>query len=285
MDVSILNVVCGLALGLSVTYLFFSIYSSVGQVATEFTKEQVDVADDRFSELYLKMSPETFSMLRTTFAGILFVLGYFAVGLILAIVLGLVGFVVPMIMLKNYRAKRLKKLELQLIEGLELLSNCLKSGMTLPQACELLIKEFPAPLSQEFALLMAEYRLGVDFNEALEKMASRLNSTLVAILASGVSITKRCGGDLTEIFGNIAQTIRDRSTIEGKLDAVTAQGRFQGMILGLMPFALMVILYFIDRQHIVTFFTYRLGIGAFFVVCFNVFMAQVWIRKLLKIDV
>lgn len=285
MDINFLNILFSITIGLVVTHLVFTIFGSLGQVAADFKKGSVDVGDDRFSELYIKMSPETFSILRTTLAGLLFVVGYLAVGIMLALVLGLVGFVLPAMMLNRYKAKRIKKFELQLVEGLELLSNCLRSGMTLPQAMELLIKEFPAPVSQEFALMMSEYRLGVEFTDALENMAKRLNSSIVYILSSGVSITKRCGGDLTQIFGNIAQTIRERSTIEGKLDAVTAQGRFQGMILGLMPFALMVVLYFIDRQHIVTFFTYRLGIMAFFVVCFNVLMAQLWIRKLLKIDV
>lgn len=285
MDINFLNIIFSITIGLVVTYLVFAIFNSFGQVAADFKKESVDVGEDRFSELYLKMSPETFSVLRTTLAGVLFVVGYLAIGLLLALVLSLLGFVAPVMLLNSYRRKRLKKFEMQLIEGLELLSNGLKSGMTLPQTVELLIKESQAPLSQEFSLLMAENRLGVEFTDALENMAKRLNSSIVYILSTGVSITKRCGGDLTQIFSNIAQTIRERSNIEGKLDAVTAQGRFQGLILGLMPFALMVVLYFIDRQHIVTFFTFRLGILAFFVVCFNVFMAQLWIRKLLKIDV
>ncbi len=285
MDINFLNIFFSITIGLVVTYLVFTIFSSFGHVAADFKKESVDVNEDRFSELYLKMSAEAFSILRTTLAALLFVVGYLAIGLILALVLGLLAYFVPVMLLNSYKKKRLKKFEMQLIEGMELLSNGLKSGMTLPQTVEMLIKESPAPLSQEFSLLMAENRLGVEFTDALENMAKRLNSSVVYILSTGVSITKRCGGDLTQIFSNIAQTIRERSTIEGKLDAVTAQGRFQGFILGLMPFALMVVLYFIDRQHIVTFFTFRLGILAFFVVCFNVFMAQVWIRKLLRIDV
>lgn len=198
---------------------------------------------------------------------------------------GGLGFAIPLMLLKRYKDKRVKKIELQLIEALELLGNSLKSGMTLPQATELIVKEFPAPISQEFALLMSEYKVGVDFNDALENMAKRLDSAIVYILASGVSITKRVGGDMSVIFGNIAQTIRDKATIEGKLNAVTAQGRFQGLILGMMPFMLVIVLYFIDRQHVMTLFTYRLGIWAFTAVCLMVLLAQLWIKKLLKIDI
>ena len=148
-----------------------------------------------------------------------------------------------------------------------------------------MVREFPPPISQEFGLVLAESRLGIEFTEALENMSKRLDSTIVGILASGVAITKRCGGDLTQIFGNIAQAIRERAVIEGKLNAVTAQGRFQGLILGLMPFALVIILYFIDRDHVVTLFSYTLGIWAFTAVCIMVILAQLWIRKLMDIDV
>ena len=147
------------------------------------------------------------------------------------------------------------------------------------------MREFPPPISQEFSLVLAETRLGKDFTEALEAMAARLESNIVHILATGVSVVKRCGGDLSVIFSNIAQTIRDRATVEGKLEAVTAQGRFQGLILGLMPFVLVVVLYFVDRQHVETLFTEQIGIWAFSGVCIMVILAQLWIRKLLAIDV
>ena len=183
------------------------------------------------------------------------------------------------------KAARVKKIEQQLVDGLELLGNSLKSGLTLQQSVELLVREFPKPISQEFSLLLAETRLGVDFIDGLHKMASRLDSTIVAILASGVAITKRCGGDLTQIFQNIAQTIREQAKIEGKLDAVTAQGRFQGQILGAMPFALVGILYFVDRQHVRTLFGYQLGLIAFGAVVVMVMLAQAWIVRLMKLDV
>ena len=153
------------------------------------------------------------------------------------------------------------------------------------QACELLVKEFPNPISKEFSIVLAENRVGVDFIDALENMATRMNSMIVQILASGVAITKQCGGDLGQIFGNLAETIREQARIEGKLKAVTSQGRFQGLILGLMPFALLIALYFVDVQHVRTLFGHQVGIYAFAGVVAMVIIAQVWIRKLMDIDV
>ena len=287
MDIGIgsLDLLSSGVVGIAVVFLTYAFLVAFGATTEELKQQQVEAGDDNLSELYIRLSPEAFFLVRLAGFIVPFALLFVFTGLILAVVVGVLGFFAPVLALNRLKAKRVRKIELQLVEGLELLGNSLKSGMTLPQATELLVKEFPAPISQEFSLVMAETRLGVDFTDALQNMAERLDSTIVQILASGVSITKRCGGDMTVIFSNIAQTIRERATIEGKLEAVTAQGRFQGMVLGLMPFALVIVLYFIDRQHVETLFKYQLGIWAFSSVIVMVILAQLWIRKLLAIDV
>jgi len=285
MDIESVNWLISLGFSVTAVFFVFSLVNAFGESSAEFKQQHVAAGDSSLAELYINLSPELFFFVRVSCFVALFLIGFFIEGVVLGCFMGSVGFIIPTLLLGNLRAKRVKKIELQLIEGLELLGNSLKSGLTLPQATELLVKEFPPPISQEFALVMAETRLGVDFTDALENMAMRLKSTIVYILATGVAITKRCGGDLSVIFSNIAQTIRERATIEGKLEAVTAQGRFQGLVLGLMPFALVVILYFIDREHVTILFTYKLGIWAFTGVVIMVIMAQLWIRKLMQIDV
>lgn len=285
MSANVIDLLVSLGLGVAVVFLVVAFLSAFGQATAELQSQGVAAGENTLSELYIRLSPEAFYMLRLLNGAFAFFVGYMIAGFYVGIPLGIVGFFIPYWLLKHLRQKRVKKVELQLIEGLELLGNGLKSGLTLPQATELLVREFPPPISQEFSLVIAESRLGVEFTDALQNMAERLGSTIVAILASGVAITKRCGGDLSVIFANIAQTIRDQANIEGKLDAVTAQGRFQGLVLGLMPFALIGILWFIDRDHVVTLFSNQIGIWAFFAVIGMVVMAQVWIRKLLDIDV
>lgn len=284
MSISTMNWIFALAMGLVSAFLAVAVVSALASESDDIRKQAAQ-HDATLAEVYIGLSPEQFFLLRLVGAGLGFGLGFLLEGMVVGLFFALAGFFIPWFVLRNLRAKRIKKIELQLIDALELLGNSLKSGLTLPQATELVVREFPAPISQEFALVLAETRLGVEFTDALENMATRLESNIVYILATGVSIVKRCGGDLSIIFSNIAQTIRDRATIEGKLEAVTAQGRFQGLILGMMPFALIVVLYFVDRQHIYTLFGYQIGIWAFSAVCIMVIMAQLWIRKLLAIDV
>lgn len=270
----------GLATGFCLWFV-----NEIGQAFEQVSSSQFASTDNRVAEVAIGLPAEVFLMIRLGLAAALFIVGLLAVNAVAGAMLAVFGFAIPKMVIKRYREKRVKLAETQLIEGLELLGNSLKSGLTLPQAIEILVKEFPPPISKEFAQLLAETRLGVDLNDGLRNMAERLGSTIFHILATGIAVTKRCGGDLTVIFANIAQTIREQSVIEGKLDAVTAQGRFQGLILSIMPFALMVILWFVDRKHVETLFGYKIGIWAVCVVISFVVLAQAWIGKLLKIDV
>jgi len=270
---------------LTVTYACYIFLTEYEKTVANLQQGELQSGDMTLAELSLSISPAQLLVLRILGALAAFMFGFFTLNIFFAVFFMVGAFVAPAVYLSNLRKKRVFKIEQQLVEGLELLGNSLKSGLTMQQAVELVVKEFPAPLSQEFALVLSESKLGVDFTDALENMAIRLRSNIVQILSAGVAVTKRVGGDLTVIFTNIAQTIREQANIEGKLAAVTAQGRFQGLILGFMPFALCVILYFVEPGHMETMFSYTLGRWAFATVIIMVIMAQLWIRKLLDIDV
>lgn len=237
------------------------------------------------NELHLAVTPQRMLLLRLGLVGGGFVLGFLALNSALGLLLAGFGYLLPQAQFGRMRLRRRMRFTEQLVDGLELMGSSLKSGLTLVQAMELLVREFPAPISQEFEQVIADTRLGVEVGEALNRMAARLKLTVVDILASGVAITARCGGDLTQLFETIAETIRARATIEGKLNAVTAQGRIQGLVLGLMPFVLLFVLFFVDRPHVTILFEYTLGLMAVGLVVIMVLVAQLWIRKMVRIDV
>ena len=271
------------AFGFSAAYVFYviSMVLSVKDFSSEGGKySSLSLVDDMAC-----ISRENLLILRIVVVAIFFLIGFFLQGIILGFVFAVAGSFLPTMLLKMARKRRVSKFEEQLVSALELVSNGLKSGLTLQQSVELLVKELPAPISEEFGRVLNEVRLGVEFTQALANLADRLNSNITHILAAGVAVTKQCGGDLTVIFQNIANTIREQANIEGKLEAVTAQGRFQGAVLGCMPFALLILLYFIDREHVETLFGYQVGIWAVSGVVVMVILAQVWISRLLDIDV
>jgi len=118
------------------------------------------------------------------------------------------------------------------------ISNALRSGFSLPQAFELIQREMEQPISQEFRLINQETRVGVPMEEALGHALDRMPSEDFDLVITAILVSQEVGGSLAEVMDNIARTIRERHQIEGKINALTAQGRMQAWILGMVPIAL-----------------------------------------------
>lgn len=110
--------------------------------------------------------------------------------------------------------------------------------MSLGQVLENLSQEAPKPLNQEFGLVVKEQRLGKEFNETLRGLAKRMPTDDTNILVNSIVILREVGGNLTEVFENLAYTIRERKMIKEKISTMTAEGRSQAVILVILPFVL-----------------------------------------------
>ncbi len=145
---------------------------------------------------------------------------------------------------------RTKKFVTQMVDGLSLMSNAMRSGLNVPQALQLCSDELANPLSQEFILVLSQNKIGTTLEEALSNLAVRMPHDDIEMFTTSVNILKETGGNLAETFETIAYTIRERIKIEGKIAAMTAQGVMQGVIVVFMPFVLGAILYAIEPERI-----------------------------------
>ena len=91
------------------------------------------------------------------------------------------------------------------------------------------------PLSQEFALTVREVRMGTSQEDALENLAARVDSEDLALVVTAINTAKTVGGNMAEMLDTLSNTIRERFRIEGRIRALTAQGKLQGWIIGAMP--------------------------------------------------
>src|SRR6266542_4230602 len=148
------------------------------------------------------------------------------------------AFYAPRMVFMIARDKRRALFEMQLIDGLTLLANSLRAGMTLPQSMELLVREMRPPITQEFGRVLQENRLGTDFDQAMLNMSRRLQSRDLDMLVNAIAITRKSGGNMGEIFQKIAEIIRERARIEGKVKALSATGNMQAFVMSALPFAL-----------------------------------------------
>jgi len=190
----------------------------------------------------------------------------------------------PELVVLLMRRKRRVAFGNQLVDGLMLLSNGLRSGFTLTQAFEMLVDEMPAPISQEFRLILEEMRLGVNLDQALQNCVTRTKDPDLDLVVSAVKITRQLGGNLPEVFDRIVAMVRDRKLIMGKAHALTASGRMQATVVGLLPwvFGLLVAKVHPDLMRVM--WTTPVGFMALLVAVILDVVGYFWVLKLSRIQ-
>lgn len=193
--------------------------------------------------------------------------------------------VLPGIMYSRIRKRRLKKFEEQLPDGLMMLSGAMRAGASLNIALEGLVKEQPAPLGQEFELFMREQRIGTEFEKSLDHMEERLPMQDFAMFTSALRINREIGGNLAEIIESLADTLRRKQQMEGKIESLTAQGKMQGVVMTGLPVLLGVLLYFLEPESMEKLWTTPIGYGVLAVIIFMETLGYIMIQKITSIDV
>ena len=147
-----------------------------------------------------------------------------------------IAIVVPTVVLLRKRRKRLSRFGEQLPEVLELIVRSLYAGHPLATAMGLVAKEISDPAGTEFGILVDEMTYGLGMDEALRNMSARVPHKDLQLLIVTVQIQHQTGGNLAEVFSNLASVIRDRHNMFRKVRAVSAEGRMSAWVIGMMPF-------------------------------------------------
>lgn len=195
------------------------------------------------------------------------------------------GYLLPRTYLKRRQASRQKALAGQIAESLTIISNSLKAGYSFLQAVEMVSKEMAPPISVEFARLIREVSLGVSTETALESLGRRSGNDDLDLVITCVLIQRQIGGNLSEILDTIAHTIRERIRIKGEIKTLTAQGRFSGMIVSLLPFGLGAMIWIINPQYVNLLFTHPMGRSMLVFALISEVIGTLVIRKITDIEV
>jgi tight adherence protein B len=192
---------------------------------------------------------------------------------------------VPRLLYWWMRQKRLRTFEEQLPDALMMLAGGLRAGVGLSSAIQQLVAEAHPPISQEFSLLLREQRMGVPLEQALANLNRRVPTQTTVLVVSAMRVATETGGGLAETLERTAQTIRSRLQMEGKIRALTAQGKLQAWVVGLLPIALMAILNKMEPVAMGMMWHTPIGWGTLAVIAFLEAMGVYIIRKIIAIDV
>jgi tight adherence protein B len=203
----------------------------------------------------------------------------------LGIVLIVVGAIIPRLILANRVAKRESLFLSQLPDVLQLLSGSLQAGYGFMQAIDTVAKEATPPASTEFSRVLAESRLGMPVEDALNSMADRVGGEDFRWVVLAINIQRQVGGNLAQLLSTVAATLREREMVRRQIKVLSAEGRLSAIILVALPFFLAGYISIVNPGYLKIMFDETIGkiMIAGGVVLMG--LGILWMRKIIKIDV
>ena len=206
--------------------------------------------------------------------------------IVLGILAAVLGWFAPRWYMSYRQGARLRAFNDQLGDTLNLMVNGLRSGYSVLQAMEAVSREMAPPIATEFSRVVQEVQIGVPIDQAMTNMLRRIRSDDLDLVVTAINVQREVGGNLAEILDVISFTIRERVRIKGEIRTLTAQGRYSGYVISLLPICLALLLFGINRQYISRLFTSG-WCGWAMVVCGLLMIATgyIAIQKIVTIEV
>ncbi len=182
--------------------------------------------------------------------------GYLLSGtIVLGILAVVLGWFVPRWFVSYRQGARLHAFNDRLGDALNLMVNGLRSGYSVMQAMEAVSREMPPPIATEFSRIVQEVQIGIAFDQAMTNMLRRIKSDDLDLVVTAINVQREVGGNLAEILDVISFTIRERVRIKGEIRTLTAQGRYSGYVISLLPICLALLLFVINKPYVSRLFT------------------------------
>jgi len=253
---------------------------------SSYDERYIQGAESTMESMFLTIPVQNLLYLSALcFLFVTLLVSYVSGNIIAGVLFGLCAFALPKILVVVMKFNRDKLFNLQLIDALNSISNSLRAGLSLNQAFEMVQEEMDKPIGQEFLLLNQQLRLGLPLEEALNAMLDRMPGQDLELVVTATNIALDIGGNLPEVFSNIADTIRQRHTIEGKVKALTAQGKMQAMVICALPFFIAIALNFIVPDLMRPMFETWYGLGLIGLILVMEAIGAFIISKIVNIDV
>lgn len=269
----------------SVFFLALAMFSVLTKAYEQYQERYVVKSMNDLSDMFLFVDTRQILILNVASMVFFGLFTYALVNLALAALATVFGFFVPVLLVRYYRARRIRKFNAQLIDALQAMANAFKAGLTFPQAIEYVSKESQAPLSQEFGLFVKEVKLGVPLEEALVNMSKRVGSDDLELVVVSTNIARQLGGNMAEMFETISATIRERFKLEAKVDSMTAQGRLQGWIVAALPVVLGIVINAMRPDLMEPMLQHAFGYALIALICIMEGIGILLIRRIVNIDI
>ncbi len=173
----------------------------------------------------------------------------------LSVLLGLfMGAALPHFAIGYLIAKRIKQFTHNFPDAIELLVRGLKSGLPIGETLNVVAKEIPGPVGEEFKLVTEKVKIGKSMEDALQDTASRMGTAEFQFFVITLAIQRETGGNLAETLGNLAEVLRKRMQMKLKIRAMSSEAKASAYIVGVLPFFVFGMVWTVNQPYLAGFF-------------------------------
>jgi tight adherence protein B len=165
------------------------------------------------------------------------------------LLMGVLGGWAPLFYVRLRGQARTRKLCEQLPEAFDVMSRAVRAGQTVSSAMQLIADDLDPPIAEEFAHCHKQQSLGLSQDLALREMARRTGVIELQMFVAALLVQQRSGGNLVELLENLSTVIRKRLLLQGKLKALTSEGRMQAVVLIVLPVLMFAALYVLNQSY------------------------------------
>lgn len=266
----------------------------VGALCIYYVNEGVKKYEENFTEsaranlsdLFIFIDPSKLYVANIICLFLVFAVAWLLTNaLVVALIVSCFGAWAPSWLYKLFRARRQNQFLFELPDFLLALSNSMRAGGNMSTSLDTVLSEISGPIKQEFGLFQRELRMGTDYTEALDNLCHRMPLQELALVASGIKISREIGGQLADTLERLGETIRRKLEMEGKIKSLTAQGKYQGIVMAALPLFLALIIYNIEPVAMSRLWSEPIGWAVCVVIIVFELLGYHFIKKIVTIDV
>jgi tight adherence protein B len=195
------------------------------------------------------------------------------------------GFAIPFIKMMHDRKQRFEKLDEQLPDAVDVMKRALRAGHPFNSALRLVAEDMSNPIAQEFQTTFADLNYGNDVRRALLGLLIRVPSVSMMAVVTSVLIQRETGGNLAEIFDQIARVIRSRFRFGRKVRTLSAEGRLSAWVLTLLPIVLFGVIWVTTPTYLPVLLDHPIGHKLLIFGGVMGVIGILWMRKIIRIEV
>jgi tight adherence protein B len=200
----------------------------------------------------------------------------------------LIGFLAPLaicrVLLGGARSRRVNAFADQLPDALAMIAGSLRAGFTVSQSLDRLAQQNTEPLGSEMARALAQTRIGVSIEDALDQVADRMECPDLHWVVMTIRIQREVGGNLAEVIETTMETMRERSRLRRHVRALSAEGRLSAYVLIALPILLCGGMMIFNPGYLAPLFNTPLGLGMLVAAGFALAIGWLWISRMIKIE-